>query len=43
MQKKQQVAELNSALKNAKNENNDAEFGHKKDLWRKVMTQKMGL
>ena len=43
MQKKQQVAELNQALKNAKNENNDAEFNHKKDLWRKVMTQKMGL
>jgi hypothetical protein len=35
--------ELNSMLKNAKSENESAEFGHKKELWRKVMTQKMGL
>jgi hypothetical protein len=30
-------------LKSTKNENDSQEFAHKKNLWRQIMAQKMGL
>jgi hypothetical protein len=42
-EKRHEIAVQNAMLKNVKFENDNADFDNKKEMWRKVMTQKMGL